>query len=464
MAFIEKSMFREYDIRGRVDKGLTEEAAELIGKGYGTFLLRRKVGEAVVGYDAREYSVRLKDAFLRGLISTGINVVEVGMVLSPILYFAQYHYKFKGGAMVTASHNPNGWGGFKLAYDYSTTLLPDDIKEMYQIIEKEDFIEGKGSIETRTGIIEAYKNVVLSKVSIKRPLKVVVDAGNGTAGPIIPPILREAGCEVVEQFCDIDFTFPNHEPNPTLVESIKALGDRTKKEKAYIGLGYDGDGDRLGTVDENGSVVWPDRVLILLSRLVLKKYPGAKIVFDVKSSQALPEDVEAHGGIPVMWKTGHSYIKQKSQEIDAALGGERSGHIFFRKDYYSYDDALFASLKLLEYLSSQDKPFSEVIAGTPQYVSSPTWQVDCADDKKYKVVEKLTKEFKEEYGKDRVIEINGARVKFPDGWGLVRASSNIPVLTLGFEAKTEEGMKKIMEIFRKKMEKHPEIGREWKNG
>lgn len=464
MSTINKLMFREYDIRGRVDEDLTIDAATMIGRAYGTFLRRRDVLKSVIGYDAREYSPRIKNAFIQGVITTGVSAVDVGMVISPILYFAQYHYHFKGGAMITASHNPNGWSGFKLGYDYATTLLPDDIQEMYRIIENDDYASGNSAIEERSGIIDAYREFVVSRVSLKRPLTVVVNAGNCTAGPIVPSILRALGCTVIEQYCNIDTTFPNHEPNPTLPEASEALGAKVKETGADVGFGYDGDGDRLGMVDELGRVVWPDQALILLSRLILKEVPGARVVFDVKCSQALPEDIIAHGGVPVMWKTGHSYIKQKSKEVDAALGGERSGHIFFRHGYYSYDDAVFASIKLLEYLSGFDEPFSHALRDLPQYVSSPTWQVDCADDVKYSVVDRLTEEFKNEYGSDRVIDINGARVSFPDGWGLVRASSNLPVLTLGFEGKTREVMEKITEIFKRKLAQYQEIGREWKNG
>ncbi|HBH46891.1 MAG: hypothetical protein A2445_05760 [Candidatus Jacksonbacteria bacterium RIFOXYC2_FULL_44_29] len=461
---INKSMFREYDIRGQVEQDLTPEAIDLIGRGYGAFLAKRGVKKVVVGYDAREYSERIKNTFARALASTGVDVVDVGMVLSPILYFAQYHYKFKGGAMITASHNPNGWSGFKLGYDLATTLLPDDIAEMYQIIASGKFPKGRGQIRKRTGIIDAYTKQVLSRIKLARPMKVVVDAGNGTAGPIAPPILRAAGCQVIERFCDLDYSFPNHEPNPTLVEVLEGLGQAVVKNHADLGVGYDGDGDRLGTVDNLGGSVWADKVIILLARSILKKYPGSKIVFDVKCSDALPEDVLAHGGVPVMWKTGHSYIKQKSNEVDAALGGERSGHIFFRRDYYSYDDAIFASLKLLEYLSREKQTLSEILKTLPQYVSSPTWQVDCADEVKYGVVEKLTKEFKRDYGAKQVIDINGARVKFPNGWGIVRASSNLPVLVLGFEAKTKKQMAEITAIFKKKLLKYPEIGKKWKSG
>ncbi|MBU1165146.1 phosphomannomutase/phosphoglucomutase [Patescibacteria group bacterium] len=464
MAQLEKTMFREYDIRGRVnDKEINEASAEIIGKAFASFLNRRSVKDVVVGYDAREYSERLKDAIVKGMLASGANITDVGMVISPVLYFAQYHFKFKGGAMITASHNPNGWSGFKLGYDFSTTLLPDDIQEMYKIVLEDDFVSGEGELKKYEGINDDYKNYILPKINLKKKIKVVVDCGNGTAGEIVPQVLREAGCEVVEKFCDIDFNFPNHEPNPTLVESQEILAKTVLKEKADIGLGYDGDGDRIGLCDEKGQVVFPDNAMILLARLALKAKPGSSVVFDVKASQALIEDIKAHGGKPVMWKTGHSYIKQKSKEVDAVLGGEGSGHIFYRYGYYDYDDAVFASLKILEYLTTQEKPFSEIMLNTPQYIKTPTIHVDCADEIKYEIIEKLVEELKKVYG-DKVIDINGARVQFDDGWFLVRASSNMPVMTLCVEAKTQERMEELKEILKGYLDKHPEIGKEWKSG
>lgn len=465
MSKLEKTMFREYDIRGRVShKELNEDSCKAIGRGFGTFLRRYNVRECVVGFDAREYSERLKDALVFGIISSGVNVLEIGQVLAPIAYFAQYYLNTKGVAMVTASHNPNGWSGFKLGHDFATTLLPEDIKTLYQIILKEDFLEGQGKIRKEPHIIQAYNDYIVKKVSLKKPLKVVVNAGNGTAGPIVPPTLRKAGCEVIEQFCNIDFNFPHHEPNPASLKALEALGSKVREVGADIGLGFDGDGDRLGVVDEKGQTIWPDRLMILLARRVLEEKPGSKIVFDVKCSQALIEEIEEHKGQPVMWKTGHSYIKQKAKELGASLAGERSGHIFYRHGYYGYDDATFASLKLLEYLSGQDKTLSEIMLTTPQYVTSPAWHVDCRDEIKYEVVNRLVGEFKEEYGPDRIIDINGARVKFDDGWGLVRASSNLPVLVLVFESKTKEGLQRIENIFRQKLAKHPEIGEKWVSG
>jgi len=433
MFILQPTIFREYDIRGIVDDEINEEGAKIIGQAFGTFLAKRKIREVVVGHDAREYSERIKNAFVQGLVSTGAEITDLGMILVPILYFAQYYLKIRGVAMITASHNPNGWTGFKLGHDFSTTLLPEKIKEIQEIIQKGEFTKTIGKIKKYSGIVNDYKKQILPKIKIIRPLKIVIDCGNGTAGPIVPAIFKEAGCQVIEQYCEIDFSFPHHEPNPVLLESIEALGKKVREVKADLGFGFDGDGDRICAVDENGEVVWPDQMLILLARLVLAKRPGAKIVFDVKSTRALSEEIKANGGVPVMWKVGHSYIKSKAQEIDAALAGERSGHIFFRDNYYGYDDAIYAGLKLCEYLSSQDKKFSELIASARRYFSSPSWHVDCPDEIKYKIVEQLTEEFKKEFGESKVIDINGARVEFEDGWGLIRASSNLPVLVLGFE-------------------------------
>jgi len=458
-------MFREYDLRGQVSEDeLNQESCQLIGKGFASFLNKHNINQALVGFDARDYSEGLKNALISGMVSGGIEVIDIGQVLTPISYFAQHFLKIKGVAMVTASHNPNGWSGLKLGYDFDTTLLPDDIDNLYQIILKEDFVKKQGSVRTKPDIIEKYGDYLVNKIKLKRPLKVVVNAGNGTAGPIVPLILRKAGCEIIEQYCDIDFSFPHHEPNPASLKALEALSAKVRKTGADLGLGFDGDGDRLGMVDEKGQTIWPDRFLILLVRQVLKEEPGSNIVFDVKCSQALIEEIKKHGGNPIMWKTGHSYIKQKAKEVNASLAGERSGHIFYRQGYYGYDDAVFAALKLIEYLSQQDKPLSQIMLTTPQYFTSPAWHVDCADTAKYKIVNELVKEFKQQYGPERVIDINGARVEFDHGWGLVRASSNLPSLVLIFESKTKKGLQEIEDIFREKLSKYPEIGKKWESG
>lgn len=462
---INPTLFREYDIRGRIDREdeLNPAAIDAISRGFAVFLKRRGIGEAIVGHDARPYSETVKNQVVAALLESGIDVIEIGKVLVPMFYFSQYALKKKGGVMITASHNPWGWSGFKHAYDYSTTLVPDDMKELQDIIEKEEFIKGDGQRSAQTNVFEEYKKDVLARVHLERPVKVVVDTGNGTAGLFAPDILRLAGCEVVEQYAEVSEK-RHHEANPSTLGMLEAMSEGVKKNAADIGLGLDDDGDRIGAVDEKGAIIWPDRILALLARPVLEKNKGAKIVFDVKSTQALIDDIAAHGGTPVIWKTGHSYIKAKSKEVDAPLAGERSGHIFFRDGYYGYDDATFAALKLVEYMSHSQKTLSQLIAELPHYVTSPVWHAHCADTVKYAVVEKLIEEFKREYGADKVIDVNGARVTIEDGWGLVRASSNIPALVLVFEAHTEEGLKKIEDIFRKKLASYPEIGTEWASG
>jgi phosphomannomutase/phosphoglucomutase len=391
------------------------------------------------------------------------------MVLTPMVYLAQYHFESKGGVMVTASHNPAGWSGFKLALGYSQTLGPEGMKELYDLTVSEEFATGSGDLHEET-FLEAYTVDVVERVDIAREVRVVVNAGNGTPGPIATKVLRAAGCEVVELHTELDWDFPHYYPNPALVDMMEETGQKTVESGAEIGFAFDGDGDRLGTTNEKGENVWPDRYLILLARQVLERNPGAKIIFDVKCSQALPEDIEAHGGVPIMWKTGHSYIKHKLWEEDAPLAGEMSGHIFFGEpEYQGFDDAVFAALKLAEYLSQRERPMSAIIEDTPYYVSTPTLQVDCPADPdkydesvKYDVVDQLTEEFKSE-GYD-VIDINGARVTFEDGWALVRASSNLPVLVMRFEAKTEERVKELKDLVRDKLSQYPQVGTEWESG
>lgn len=464
--YINPYIFREYDIRGRIDAAdeMSPDIQYVLGRATGAFFARRGIGSAVVGHDSRPYSRDVAGNVVRGLIDSGVNVIEIGQVLAPIFYFSQYHLKQKGGVMITASHNPYGWTGLKIANDFSSTLLGDEIKEVQEIAEKEDFRTGAGEVKPYENIIEHYTKDILSRVAFKKPLRVLVDAGNGTAGPIVPAILRRAGHEVIERHCDLDPSFPNHEPNPSVLEAAEDIARGVKENGADIGFGFDDDGDRLGFADDKGTIVWPDKALIFLARAILEKSPGASIVFDVKCTQALIDDIVAHGGTPVMWKTGHSYIKQKSKELSAPLAGERSGHIFIRQGYYGFDDAVFAALRFLEYLSGTGKRFSELLAKLPQYITSPVWQPPCSDEKKYGVAARLTEELKKEFGPANVIDINGARVIFDDGWGLVRASSNLPVLVLVFESKTEEGLRRIESLFREKLAKYPEVGTEWSTG
>ncbi len=452
-------MFREYDLRGRESEDeLNIESVYHIGRGFGAYLSKNNVKETVVGHDARSTSEEFHSSVVRALLESGINVKDIGLVTTPMSYWAQFYLKTDGLVMVTASHNPVGWNGVKLGKVMGKTLLTDEIKEVYSTTEKEEYVNGDGKVE-KVDIKEEYMKDLLSRASIAKKFKVLVNTGNGTAGLFYPELLKRTGCEIVEHFTNVDPTYPNYTANPDGTVMMEDTGKQTVENKCDLGFAFDGDGDRLGIVDEKGETIWPDRWIILLSRLVLSKHPGAKIVFDVKVSEALPEDIKAHGGIPIMWKTGHSYIKAKLAEENAAMAGEMSGHIFFVDDFYGFDDGAFAALKFLEYMSTQDKPLSELIASTPYYVSTPTIQVTTTDEEKYKIVDTLVAEFKKEGYK--MIDINGARVYIDGGWGLVRASSNQPTLVLRFEGKTEEELEKIKKVFKDKLDKFDSVSKDW---
>ncbi|MCL5114151.1 MAG: phosphomannomutase/phosphoglucomutase [Patescibacteria group bacterium] len=459
MPLLKRTMFREYDLRGReASDELNDASMYYIGRGFGTFLNQRNIKKAVVGHDARRTSESFHKNAIKGLTESGIDVVDIGIVTTPMSYWAQYYLKIKGLLTVTASHNPAGWNGVKLGSDFSYTLLTDELSEIYDIIAQEKFSSGKGTIK-KENISGPYAKDLLSRAKISKRFRVLVNTGNGTAGLYFPKILTEAGCEVIEHFTNLDPSYPNYTPNPDGTAMMEDTGEQTVKHRCDFGFAFDGDGDRLGLVDEKGNTIWPDRYIILLSRLILSKHLGAKIVFDVKVSEALPEDIKAHGGIPIMWKTGHSYIKAKLAQEKAAMAGEMSGHIFFVDDFYGFDDAMFASLKILEYLSTQSDPLSKIIASTPYYVSTPTIQIVTTDEDKYSIVEKLTEEFKNE--EFRVVDINGARVYMDGGWGLVRASSNTPTLVLRFEAKTEEDLERIKKVFKDKLDKFDKVSKDW---
>jgi len=459
-----RSMFREYDLRGRVnEEELNAESVQRISHAFGIYLKKRKIDSIVVGYDNRKTSLDFKNAAATGLLSAGCNVIDIGLTLSPVLYFAQHHYHCPGGVMVTASHNPDDWSGMKLADGLSRTLGPAEMKELFQLVVSGQRVRGSGKYESRD-VRSAYVERLTDGVKLARPLKIVVDCGNGGAGVFAYEILQRIGCLTFQLYCDPDTSYPNYFPNPSNLKARKRLREMVTHPyiQADIGLGFDGDGDRIGVQDGQGREVWSDVMLIFLARQMLARKPGSQIVFDVKCSQALIEEIESNGGKPVMWKTGHSHIKAKLHELNAELAGERSGHIFFNEGYYGYDDALYAAVRLLEYLASQKHSFAELLETVPKYVTSPEIAAPCPDELKYRVVEELVGEFKKEYG-DKVIDINGARVVFDDGWGLVRASSNLPQLVIIFEAKTEERVRQIRELFRGKILAHPEVSPKWEN-
>lgn len=465
---LERTMFREYDVRGRVPEVFPEATGELsdegmrtLGRAYGTLAIRRGRDRVVVGHDLRTYSPRLAATFIEGLVRTGLHVLDVGCVVTPTLYFAQIHTDTAAGVMITASHNPQGWSGLKMSLDYVQTLLRPDIEALRDICDAGDFEAGEGRVEA-IDVREAYVSDLVSRVSIDRPLKIVLDPGNGTAALFCEEVFRRAGVEVVPLFCEPDPTFPNHFPNPSDLKAREAIRAKVVEVGADLGFSFDGDGDRLGVQDHLGGDVLADRILLLLTRPVLARHPGAPVVFDVKCSEALIEDIQAHGGVPVMWKTGHSWIKAKAKELDAPIAGERSGHFFIRDGFHGYDDGLFAGLRLAEYVASENRPLRDLLAEVPQYVTSPEINAHCADEVKYEVVDRVVADMQAEFG-DRVNDVNGARVRFDDGWGLVRASSNMPELVLVFEGRTQEAMERIKETFRDRLAKYPEISSTWEN-
>ena len=446
------NIFREYDIRGIAEKDLTDEVVEMIGKAYGTMLARKGLGIVSVGRDVRLSSQRIQDALVRGIMSTGLDVVELGIVTTPMTYYSIVLLKTNGSVMVTGSHNPIEFNGLKLNLGLAS-IYGDQIQELYKLIENEDFVKGQGEC-SQHDILPDYENMLKEKIRLQRPFKVVVDAGNGTAGPIAPGILESMGCEVVSMYCEPDGTFPNHLPDPTVMKYIRDLQEKVKSEKADFGVGYDGDADRIGFVDNRGRVVFADQILAILSRDVLSRNPGASIIFDVKCSQMLPEEIEKAGGVPIMWKTGHSIVKAKMKEMNAPLAGEMSGHIFFQDGFFGYDDGIYVSLRVVQYLSSQEKTMSELVDALPHYFSTPEIRISCPDEDKFGIVKKLTEDFKKEF---EVIDVDGARVLFGDGWGLVRVSNTQPILVLRFEAKTEQRLKEIKDLFKKRLSAFPTV-------
>jgi len=445
-----KEIFRAYDIRGIAETDLNSQTVENIGRAYGTFMIREGKKLVSVGRDVRLSSGRIRDALVKGILSTGIDVIDVGVVPTPLVYFSIVHFKTHGSVMVTGSHNPIEFNGLKMN-NGMLSLYGDQIQAVKKLIEEQDFEQGSGILSAKN-IVEPYKEMLLERIKIEKPFKIVIDAGNATAGPIAPEVYEKMGCEVIRLYCEPDGHFPNHLPDPTVMKYIKDLRKTVTDNKADLGFGYDGDADRVGLIDEKGRVVFADQILALLSKEVLKNNPGEPIIFDVKCSQLVPEVVEQAGGKPMMWKTGHSLIKKRMHEVGAPLAGEMSGHIFFKDGFFGFDDGIYVSFRLVQLLSRQNKKLSELVDQLPAFISTPEIRIACPDDKKFGVVDELIKEFKAEYD---VIDIDGARVLFGDGWGLVRVSNTQPILVLRFEAKTEERLKEIKNIFKDKLSKYP---------
>ncbi|OJH42550.1 phosphomannomutase/phosphoglucomutase [Cystobacter ferrugineus] len=445
-------IFREYDIRGLVGKDLTPEVVELLGQGLGTVVRRKGGRSVVVGRDCRESSTTFRDALCRGLTSTGLNVFDVGVVPTPLTYFAANTLPVDGLAMITGSHNPPEYNGFKIGAG-KTTFHGPEIQALRKLIEERDFecAELPGTVSPYD-IVTPYNHFIRQTVKVGRKgMKIVIDAGNGTGGAVAVPLFESMGFEVVPLFCDMDARFPNHHPDPTVVENMQDLIAAVKREKAEVGIAYDGDSDRIGVVDDQGNILWGDQLMILFSRYVLKASPGAAIVGEVKCSYTLYDDIAKNGGKAVMWKAGHSLIKAKMKEEHAELAGEMSGHIFFKNRYFGFDDAVYSSARLLEILTHEKQTLSELLADVPRTYASPELRVDTREEKKFEIVRRAT-EWLRKAG-HALVDVDGVRVTFSDGWGLIRASNTQPILVLRFEARTPERLEEIRQLIEGTVEK-----------
>jgi len=443
---ISPTIFRKYDIRGIAATDLTDDNVHQCALGFGTYYRSRGQDTVIIGQDVRISSPRIATTIKKGLIETGCTVIDIGVVPTPLLYFALFHYNIGNGIMITASHNPKEFNGFKIARD-KTTIHGEEIQRVYSIIEQGQFTPGKGTHEERT-IVDAYLDRITRDMKIKKGIKVLIDTGNGTCGPVVDRLMQRINADYKILFKEPDGTFPNHLADPTVVEHITDLIEQVKNGNYLCGIGFDGDGDRIGILDEKGEIIWGDILLAIYAEQVLRTHPGAKIIFEVKCSMGLIERLKELGGEPIMYKTGHSLIKAKMKQENSPLAGEMSGHVFFADRYYGYDDALYAALRLLEIMS--DGPsLSNLARKVPTYVATPEIRIDMPDEKKFQIVEDLKNEFKKSYN---VIDIDGVRVNFPDGWGLVRPSNTQPVLVLRFEAQTKKRLDEIQNLFYNKLE------------
>ncbi len=447
---INKSIFRMYDVRGIAEKDLDNDTVYKIGKAFATYIKRRNGKTVVAGMDVRKSGPRIKENFIKGVLETGINVIDVGIVTTPMLYFSMHYFNTDGGIMVTGSHNPIEYNGLKMV-DPDVTIYGEVIQSFYTIIENNDFEEGKGNYEEKP-IKDEYINTCVSKIKINKKLKIVVDPGNGTAGPIAKALFEKLGIEAKFINYEPDGNFPNHLPDPTVLKYIKELRELVRNGDYDAGIGYDGDADRIGLIDENGEVVFGDQILGILAGDVIKRHKGEKVVFDVKCSQGLEEYIKSLGGVPIMYKTGHSLLKRKMKEENALIAGEMSGHMFFKENYYGFDDGIFASLLILQILSNSDKTLSEIKSEMPYYYSTPEIRVNSTDEDKFNIVKDITDYYKSKG--NRVIDIDGCRVYFDNGWALVRASNTQPILVVRIEAKTEEDLEKIKKEIKVKLEEY----------
>ncbi|MFP4149913.1 MAG: phosphomannomutase/phosphoglucomutase [Nitriliruptoraceae bacterium] len=461
--------FRAYDVRGRTAGPfdhdptlLTPFGANVLGRAFGTLLAERRITQVVVGHDSRAYAPVLAGGLVEGLLSTGREVVVLGLATTPMVYFAQHHLGVDAGVAVTASHNPNGWAGFKLSDAPSTSFGPAEIAELHERAQSGRFMRGRGTY-TEHSVTQAYVDRLAATTPAERPLRIVIDGGNSIAGPVATAAFEAAGHQVLPCNLELDWSFPNHEPDPELLEARTQLAAAVRSHGADLGVALDGDGDRLGVTDEQGATVYADRLVALLARDVLTRHPGASIVYDVKCSRLVEDVVLAAGGVPVMGPTGHSHIKRRMRELGAPFAGERSGHLFDAADHLGFDDAVHAGLRTAHVLATAGTSMSDLVAGLPQYRSSPTMQAACPDEVKDRVVAELAEAILARTEPARVVRVDGLRAEFDDGWLLVRASTNLPGLVLLCEGRDEPALERLYALLREVLDERDEVDRVWQN-
>jgi phosphomannomutase/phosphoglucomutase len=437
---VRREIFREYDIRGIAGKDLTRETVEMLGLGIGTMMVRRGCRRITLGRDCRPSSDDFCAALTAGLMATGMRVVDIGVVPTPVLYYSILQLQSEGGIMITGSHNPPEYNGFKTCLG-TDSVYGDQIQGIYTLIQAQDFEHGKGSTSS-ADVMAPYRQYILDQIHLSRPVRVAIDCGNGTGALMAPDLITALGCEVTKLYCEMDGSFPNHHPDPTVVENLVDLQKAVKSSKLELGIAFDGDADRIGVIADDGRIVWGDLLLALYAREILKTKPGATFIAEVKCSMNLFRDIEKHGGRAIMWKTGHSLIKAKMKQEKALLAGEMSGHMFFADRYFGYDDAIYAACRILEIQANSPIPLSRMLADIPPTFVTPEIRIQCDDEKKFAVVEKVKSHFRQDR---KVIEVDGARILFPNGWGLVRASNTQDVLVMRFEAETQADLENIRE-------------------
>ncbi len=443
---VKSDVFRAYDIRGRVNEDFDPEWVETLGKACGTYFLRNGLSQAIVGRDCRHSSPEYQTRMVEGLIATGVDVVALPMVPTPILYFAVKTLQRQAGVMITASHNPPEFNGFKV-WAGQDTIHTHELQKIFEIMAAGDFAQGSG-VASELDLRSTYQQTLKENISLDHPVRVVVDGGNGSAGEVCAELLASVGAEVIPIYCNPDPDFPNHHPDPTVLENITDLQATVRERSAHFGVGLDGDGDRIGVVDEQGDVLYGDQLLAIYARDVLQRHPGSTVIGEVKCSHLLFQDIAGHGGSPLMWKTGHSLIKAKMKEVGGLLAGEMSGHMFFADRYYGFDDAVYAALRLAEIVSQEpSKPLSAYLEDWPKTCNTPEIRMECPEEIKFQVVDRAVEYFANQPGDFEVIDVDGIRINFGDGWGLVRASNTQPVLVLRFEAETESRLQEIRDFF-----------------